>query len=459
MKQFLTLSLLIGGLLLLQACGGNSTPDTDNAHVQAAPASVPETTALKVEVVRENGGWQLLRDGQPYEIRGAGIDRPLGVDPDGADLAQFAGHGGNSFRNWRDQTETDGLAILDDAQKHGMTVAMSIPVGRERKGFDYDDEEAVAAQFEYARNEVLRYRDHPALLVWVIGNEINLHTTNFKIFDAVNDIAKMIHELDPNHPVTTTWAGYGPDVPDILETRMPDLDFLSVQLYADVINLPQKLAETNLDKAVMVTEWGTRGHWEVDKTNWDAPIEMNSSEKARHYEKVWHEVIAGVPDQIIGSYAFVWGQKQERTPTWYGLFLEDGSETESIDALHHIWRGEWPANRAPGIEVMTLNGKTANDSVILEPGKDYPANLAVNDTDGDALTYWWKIMVESQATQVGGDKEEVPDIIHGRIDGGTGPSVNVHAPDEEGAYRLFVYVYDGNGNAGHANIPFLVVTP
>jgi hypothetical protein len=32
----------------------------------------------------------------------------------------------------------------------------------------------------------------------------------------------------------------------------------------------------------------------------------------------------------------------------------------------------------------------------------------------------------------------------------------VRAPSEPGFYRLFVYVHDGNGNAGHANIPFRV---
>ena len=34
--------------------------------------------------------------------------------------------------------------------------------------------------------------------------------------------------------------------------------------------------------------------------------------------------------------------------------------------------------------------------------------------------------------------------------------VEFEAPKTPGAYRLYAYVYDGNGNAAHANIPFFV---
>ena len=65
-------------------------------------------------------------------------------------------------------------------------------------------------------------------------------------------------------------------------------------------------------------------------------------------------------------------------------------------------------------------------------------------------------MRESNATQAGGDKEEVPDIIDGMLSTPNRERTGVSAPPEPGAYRLFVYVYDGHGHAGHANIPFLV---
>jgi hypothetical protein len=46
--------------------------------------------------------------------------------------------------------------------------------------------------------------------------------------------------------------------------------------------------------------------------------------------------------------------------------------------------------------------------------------------------------------------------LAGLIDSPESAETGVKAPAEPGAYRLFVYVYDGQGHAGHANIPFLV---
>jgi len=36
------------------------------------------------------------------------------------------------------------------------------------------------------------------------------------------------------------------------------------------------------------------------------------------------------------------------------------------------------------------------------------------------------------------------------------PNVTLNAPEAGGAYRLFVYAYDGQNHAAHANIPFFV---
>jgi hypothetical protein len=160
--------------------------------------------------------------------------------------------------------------------------------------------------------------------------------------------------------------------------------------------------------------------------------------------------------QVFGSYVFLWGQKQERTPTWYGMFLEDGTETEAVDVMHYVWNGTWPHNRSPRIEAMHLDGRTARDSIVITAGEQYAARVIATDPDGDTLTFRWEIMRESEAVQTGGDAEETPETLPGLIDAGGSNSVLVTAPAEPGAYRLFVYVHDGQGDAGHANTPFRV---
>jgi len=408
-----------------------------------------QADAIPVEILKEDGRFQLIRGGTPYVIKGAGLEF--------GDIDVFASHGGNSIRTWRtDNGKSTGLEVLDDAEKHGVTVAMCIEIGRERLGFDYNDEAAVAAQLEYARKEVMKYRDHPALLVWIIGNEPNHSFKNPKVFDAINDISKMIHELDKNHPTTTALAGFNAQLAGLIETRAPDLDFVSIQMYGDIVNLPRYIKEIGYERAYMVTEWGSIGHWEVRKTPWGAPVEPNSSEKAANYLKSYQLAIASDPDQVLGSYVFYWGQKQERTPTWYGMFLEDGSKTETIDVISQIWTGEWPANRSPQIKKFLLDSRTSSKNVEIKAGKTYKASVDAYDPDGDELQYSWEIKHESQATQEGGDPEETPETVNGLIDHPDSDAVALTAPAETGAYRLFVYVRDGQGNAGHANIPFLV---
>jgi len=405
--------------------------------------------AIPVQVVRDGERWALLRGGQPYVIEGAGTN--------GGNIADLASHGGNSFRNWRDFDSPDAVPLLDEALSLGLTVAMCLPIGRERQGFDYDDPEAVRRQFEFVRQEVLRYKDHPALLLWIIGNEPDLYYGNPKVFDAINDISKMIHEVDGRHPTTTALSfSFKQELVDHVKQRMPDLDIISVQKYADIVNLPKYIEQAGIDRPYLVTEWGPVGHWEVDKTAWGAPIEPTSSEKAAHYRQNFEGVIEAHSGRILGSYAFKWGQKQERTPTWYGMFLEDGSVTEAVDVMHHAWTGDWPQNRSPRMEGLTLDDRVGKDSIELKPGGRYTARAIAADPEGDPLTWRWVLRQESDATQVGGDPEEVPDVIPGRLDAGDDGLATLTAPEQPGAYRLFVYVYDGNGNAGHANIPFLV---
>jgi hypothetical protein len=400
------------------------------------------------EIKKEGDKFQLYVGGEPFFIKGAGLEF--------GDIPALARNGGNSFRTWRTNNgQRSGKEVLDEAYENGLYVTMGLDVERERHGFDYNNKAAVAVQYEKLKAEVMELKDHPALIIWAIGNELNLRATNPKVWDAVNDLSKMIHEIDPNHLTTTTLAGINKELVDEIKLRASDLDLLSIQMYADIVNLPKYIIETGWDGPYIVTEWGATGHWEVETTEWGAPIENNSTVKAEFYLERYKTAIEPYENQCLGSYVFLWGQKQERTPTWYGIFMENGNETESVDAMHYIWKNEWPDNRCPRLLEFQLAGETAYDNVTLSPNKHYDAIVKIEDSDGDKITYVWEVKPESTDLGDGGDFESTPESLIGLIEG-EGDTIDLTAPSVGGAYRLFIYADDGHGNTAHANIPFLV---
>jgi hypothetical protein len=399
--------------------------------------------AISVQVKKTPNGFTFLREGKPYFVKGAGGT---------ARMDRLKESGGNSIRTWG---TNGGDKILNDADKLGLTVTMGLDVARERHGFNYDDPAAVKKQLDHLRDEVTKYKDYPALLAWGIGNELNLDYKNPKVWDAVNDIAKMIHEVDPNHPATTMLAGINQKEIDFIKARAQQLDFISVQVYGGLAKVPEQLATTGWNGAYLVTEWGPTGHWECAKTAWNAPIEETSSQKADVYKSRYEASIAK-DKSCLGSYVFLWGQKQERTPTWYGLFTEAGEESEVVDVMQYEWSGRWPGNRAPHLASFKLADKSATESVYLEAGKTYPAVVSVKDADGDKLSSRWEILPEATDLGQGGDRESRPQALNGLLKSAAVNEGTLTAPAKSGAYRLFVYVTDGKNNVATANIPFFV---
>jgi hypothetical protein len=402
---------------------------------------------VKVEMMQTNGSYQLYVDHKPFYIKGAGLET--------GSQEELAAHGGNSFRTWgTDDRRT--AKLLDRALTNGLHVTLGLGLGLERQGFDYNDQAAVTRQCERVKQEVLKYKNHPALIIWAIGNELNLNAKNPKVWDAVNEISRMIHQVDPNHLTTTPLAGFERNVVQQVKERAPDLDLISFQMYGDIVNLPRYLRETGWSGPYLITEWGATGHWEVKKTGWGAPIEENSTAKANAYKRRFETVIGADRKQCVGSYVFLWGHKQERTPTWYGMFLESGEATPAVDVMQYLWTGTWPAIRSPQLDGAWLDGKTAYQNIHLNSGQSYPAKVQAVDYNGNALTFVWSVMKESTDLKTGGDAESKPESLSDLVQAAQGGQITLKAPIKPGAYRLFAYVYAGNGHAAHVNIPFYV---
>ena len=403
--------------------------------------------AIPVELQKTEDGWQLLRGGEPYFILGAGGSHSLGA---------LAEAGGNSIRTWDAENvrgEDDVGVILDEAQALGLTVTVGIWLGHERHGFDYDDPKQVSAQLERTRGFVQRYKDHPALLLWGIGNE----TEGFEdgddpvIWKAVNDVAAMVKELDPNHPTMAVTAFVHGERIDFLHNRSPAIDIHGVNAYGGAQVVPELLREGGAIKPFVLTEFGPVGWWEMPTTEWGAPYEQTSTQKAAFYRESYEKGITSAPGQALGSYAFLWGNKMEATETWFGMFLPDGARLSAVDAMTEIWSGRMPDDLAPDTEPLGLDGEPR-----LDPGAVATVKAQTSDPEGGEIRAHWALRREPGEYQEGGDfRPRVPDventIIEGRVDG-----ARIRMPEEPGAYRLFYYAYDPAGNAATASMPLFV---
>lgn len=424
--------LLLGWLILISGSGYAQQPSSKTSG------------PIKVEVRATAQGFELIRGGEPYYVRGA-------VGHEKLDLLHASG--GNSIRTWGTE---DAEKMLDKAHANGISICMGLWVMHERHGFDYDNEEAVQQQLEMFAEVVDRLKDHPAMLIWGIGNEVDLMYTNTKVWDAIEDIAAMIHEKDPNHPTMTVTAGLDSLEVDLINEKCPSIDILGINTYSDIFGIPERMRAFGWEKPYMITEWGPNGHWETEKTAWDVAIEQSSWEKAEAYEKRYSEVIAKDPDYCVGSYVFLWGNKQETTSTWYGLFLESGEATEALDRLQKMWTGKWPANRSVSVSQVSIGKQNNGDDIYLTPGRKYKAKVTAADPEGKELRYVWEIYPESTDKRAGGDFEYRPAKVEDLILGTPKSSIKFKAPKEAGAYRLFVYVFDDSGKAGTVNAPFYV---
>ena len=416
----------------------------------AAVALMNPTPSVVRVAPRPDGGHQLIVNGEPLFVRGVGGGQSR--------TAELAALGGNSIRTWG-----PSQGALEAAAAHGMWVMMGLPLRKARDGF-YEDPERVARQLERARDIVRAHRDHPSMLLWGIGNETELGTRETErritLWKALNDVARMVHEEDPNHPTGLVIAGINRERAEEIRAHCPDIDILCVNAYGNVSGVTRVLNEMRWDIPFLLTEYGPTGHWQVEKTPWGLPIEETSTAKADVYRRA-HETVINTHPNSLGGHAFLWGHKQEKTHTWYGILLPGNDELlGAAEALSFAWTGAWPEDRWPRIEAPPV--ATREDGTATTAPNTFTAGerirLTVNATDpeGDALEVTWDLRPDaSNNPATGGAFEPPTEPIAGAIVEANGMEALVRLPAEAGPYRVFVYARDGKGRAATANLPLL----
>ncbi|MEQ9454729.1 MAG: glycoside hydrolase family 2 TIM barrel-domain containing protein [Phycisphaeraceae bacterium] len=417
--------LVLLGLLIILAMG---------SLVNAQP------THVTIEQTETNG-WRLLVDGEPYRIKGAGGNHSM---------AELVAAGGNTTRTWGVHDETGD--VLDEAHRNGLKVVVGIWLGHPRHGFDYSDIEQVAAQYQHVRRSVEKHKDHPALLMWGLGNEMEHGDgeSNAAVWSHLEACAALIKDLDPHHPVMTVFAEINQEKLAAVHQLCPSIDVIGSNSYGGAASFPVRYRDAGGMLPYVIAEFGPLGTWEVPKDEHGMVLEQTSTEKAEFYEEVYLALEADT-EMCLGSFAFLWSHKQEATHTWFGMWLPDGNKVGSVDAMTRLWSGRPPANLCPTIEpIEALDGTSGLPGTVLR------FTVAASDPEGATLQAKWLFKAESDRYITGGDAQAVPERLDSALIEADAQHAVVRLPDQPGNYRLHVAVYDGQGAAATANVPLRV---
>ena len=299
--------------------------------------------------------------------------------------------------------------------------------------------------------------------MWVVGNETELSLgkeDRIRVWKAIQEMAEMIKQVDGGHPVLTVVAGIGGNKLREIDEFCPSLDAVGINAYGAAASLPYAITGQGWKRPWVLTEFGPRGHWEVGKTSWGVPIEDSSTLKAKLYLKAYQRAVEGQP-ACLGSYAFLWGQKQEKTHTWYGMFLDDGKPLGAVDAMTMAWTGRWPSHRCPEIDPtsisITTDGTTNSSTRVFSPGSELHCSVSAKEPNDDGLLFRWELRPDvADNPSSGGDSEPPVVPVEAAVVSSESNSAIIKMPGQEGNYRIFAYVVNSADRAATANVPIQV---
>ena len=402
-----------------------------------------------IRIIEKGGKFLLMIDGVETYIKGVGGTNRL-------DMA--VANGANAFRTWGGNVER-AKSDLIRAKELNMYVMQGI--GLPNDSARYNNEEFKEQTRTSVRALAEALKNEPNLLVWGIGNEIEHNTANTPTaWSFVNELALMIKSIDRRHLVSTV-ISHNAKALNLIAEYAPDLDVVGINSYGAISQVEKMVADSKYKGAYIISEWGPTGWWETARTAWRAPLEQTSEEKRIVYEERYNNYIKNSP-RCLGSFVFLWGQKEERTPTWFSMFVENnvaglplkGEKTPMVEAMERVWQGVEPKQTAPVVHNIFINDIKPADNIYVKSGTAFTCKVEAVDREGDKMTYVWEILKEATVTATGGAYEPRPDRI-GEVQT-TSDNTLKTVINEPGEYRFYVYVLDGTGFVSTANAPFQV---
>jgi len=382
---------------------------------------------------------------QPFWIKGVGCNAATG--PRGEDYLLMAKDmGANAVHTW-------GMAprsYLDKAHSYGLKVNVGVwlnPI-RGQKNESYLD----FSYRERLRQKIMEYvhqmKDHPALLFWTVGNEVFTFTEADEEKEAfgafLKELLHLIHEEDPDHPVTYASAGTQDLV--YLKKYLPSLDFVGINTYGEFSSIQQSLEKNGYEKPFYLNEYGPTGSWELAHDENDMPWDPLDPIKAGNYESLWKQV-ENRRSECLGGFAFVLGpMRNQDSLTWFNINYGD-LKREAYWKLFSLYTGKKSSHRCPRIRQFKVDRVSG-----IHPGERINVQVDASDSNSP-ITYNYFI------TNVCDD----PLIVEEPVFYPTDPQIKtpgtarLKVPLKPGIYRVYVCVADNHKNAAIADRSIQVV--
>jgi beta-glucuronidase len=349
----------------------------------------------KVHLIQyETGDWEMLSDGKPYVIKAVTyaptkvgqspqegtlgnwmledfnangkIDGPYDAfvdkngnnlqdadEPAAGDFALMRDMGVNTIRIYHQPNELNIELLRDMYQSYGIRAIVgdylgvySIGSGAQwNPGTDYTNPEQRAKMTESVLKMVRQYKDEPFVLFWLLGNENiygvanNANSKPVEFFAFVNEVARKIKEIDPEHPVGICSG----DVLylDKFGKNCPDIDIFGANAYRGNYGFGMfwRQVREEADKPAFITEYGCSAYYEGKS------LDEAQDYQADYHRGSWEDIQNNLSfgegaGNALGGVAFEWLDEwwkgyepafHDKKGHWIGPF-PDGT-------MHEEWLG------------------------------------------------------------------------------------------------------------------------
>lgn len=318
-------------------------------------------------------------------------------------------YGANTIRTYVPPTREQ----LDKYQQMGLKVIAGFWMphqgqnksGNESWDFDYQrNGSKVVDNFAEILNQI---GDHPALLMWCLGNEIPLEPA---YLETVNRMSQLLHTRYPGQLTSITIVNAPKEKINLIKKLAPDLDVIGYNSYGHgALGTASKNLEEEWGRAYYVSEFGPQGPWWGRKTAWGAIYEQSYDQKLQDLSASFQAIDAA--PRCLGSTMFLWGFWSQQKPTFFSAFLSpqgmhkatsesDLYITPLAEEFSRYWSGKYPAERGPVMTKIQIANVADKADAVVQAGKRFTVTASVVSPDASTnrLQYRWWILMKDGAS-------------------------------------------------------------